>query len=92
MWTSSDGRAKAGWLARAFIQQLYANTGCSPEDLPEAMDDREGWRERVREIHADGATWWWYNNLMQQNDPDGVEPLVWLRIVQENKLGPERKW
>ena len=27
-----------------------------PEDLQEAMDDREGWRERVRKIHADGAT------------------------------------
>ena len=25
-------------------------------DLSEAMDDREGWRERVRGIHADGAT------------------------------------
>ena len=24
-----------------------ADTGCSPEDLPKAMDDREGWRERV---------------------------------------------
>ena len=23
------------------MQQLYADTGCSPEDLPEAMDDRE---------------------------------------------------
>ena len=29
---------------------------CSPEDLPEAMDDREGWRERVRDIPDDGAT------------------------------------
>ena len=27
------------------------------EDLPEAMDDTEGWRERVRDIHADGTTW-----------------------------------
>ena len=37
-------------------QQLYADRGCSPEDLPEAMDDREGWRERVRDNRADGAT------------------------------------
>ena len=35
---------------------LCADTGCSLEDLPEAMDDREGWREKVREISADGAT------------------------------------
>ena len=27
--------------------------GCSPEDLPEAMNDRERWRERVRDIRAD---------------------------------------
>ena len=29
--------------------------GCSLEDLSEAMDDREGLGERVREICADGA-------------------------------------
>ena len=28
------------------------DTGCSPEDLPEAMNDREKWRERVKDIHA----------------------------------------
>ncbi len=32
------------------IQQLCEDTGCSPEDLPEAMNDREKWRERVRDI------------------------------------------
>ena len=32
----------------------------SLKDLPEAMDDREGWRERVRETRAGGATWWWW--------------------------------
>ena len=51
-----DGRAKAERLARTYIKQLYADTGCSPEDLPEAIDDREGWREKVRDIRADGAT------------------------------------
>ena len=24
------------------------------------MDDKEGWRERVRNIRADSATWWWW--------------------------------
>ena len=28
------------------IQQLCNDTGCNPEDLPEAMNDRETWRER----------------------------------------------
>ena len=36
LWTSSYGRAKAGRPARTYIQQLCENTGCSPEDLPEA--------------------------------------------------------
>ena len=57
LWTPSYGRAKAGRPARTYIQQLYANTGCSLEDLYEAIDDREGWRERIREIRADGTTW-----------------------------------
>ena len=57
LWTPSYRRAKAGRLVRTDIQQLCADTGCSPEDLPEAMDDREGWRERVRGIRADGVTW-----------------------------------
>ena len=59
LWTSSHGRAKAGQPARTYIQQLCADTGCIPEDLPEAMDDRVGWWERVRDIRADGMAWWW---------------------------------
>ena len=36
------------------------DTGCSPNDLPEAMNDREKWREGARDIHAGGTTWWWF--------------------------------
>ena len=43
LYTPSHGRAKAGRPARTYIQQLCADTGCSPEDQPEAMDDRERW-------------------------------------------------
>ena len=49
LWTPTCGRAKAGRPARTYIQQLCEDMGCSPEELPEAMNDREGWRERVRE-------------------------------------------
>ena len=52
LWTPTHGRAKAGRPARTYIQQLCEYTGCCPEDLPEAMNDREKWRERVRDIHA----------------------------------------
>ena len=58
--TSSHGRTKAGRPARTYIQQLCADTGCSPEDLPKAMDDWEVRRERARNIHADSVTWWWW--------------------------------
>ena len=56
MWTLSHGRAKAGRPGRNYLQKICADTGCSFEDLPGVMDDRDGWRERVREIHAIGAT------------------------------------
>ena len=56
LWTPTYGRAKAGRPARTYIQQLCKDTGCSPEDLPEAMNDREKWRERVRDIRASGTT------------------------------------
>ena len=42
------------------IQQLCEDMGCSPEELPEAMNDREKWRERVRDICASSRTWWWW--------------------------------
>ena len=32
------------------------DTGCCPEDLPEAMNDRETWKERVRDIRATSTT------------------------------------
>ena len=60
LWTPTHGCAKAGRLARTYIQQLCEDTGCCPEDLPRAMNDREEWRERVRDIRATSATWWWW--------------------------------
>ena len=56
LWTPTHGRAKAGRPARTYIQQLCEDTGCCPEDLPEAKNDREEWRERVRDIRATSAT------------------------------------
>ncbi len=35
LWTLAYGQAKAGRPARTYIQQLYDNTGCSPEDRPD---------------------------------------------------------
>ena len=60
LWTPTYDQANAGRPARTYTQQLCEDTGCSPEDLPEAMNDREKWRERVRDICAGGTTWWWW--------------------------------
>ena len=70
LWTPTYGRAKAGRPARAYIQQLCEDTGCSPEHLPEAMNDREKWRQRVRDIRASGRTWW---------KKKTIQPL-WVRV------------
>ena len=56
LWIPSHGREKAGPSARTNIHQLCEDTGCSPEDQPGSMNDREEWRERVRDIPADGTT------------------------------------
>ena len=59
LWTPTYDRAKAGRPARTYIQQLCEDTGCAPEDLPEAVNDREKWQERVRDICTCGMTWWY---------------------------------
>ena len=41
---------------RTYIQQLCVATQYSLKDLPGAMDDRDGWREKVREIRAVSST------------------------------------
>ena len=47
LWTPLYGWAKAWQPVQTYIQQLCANTGCSPEDQPESMDDREGWQQQL---------------------------------------------
>ena len=62
LWTPTYGRAKAG---------------CNLEDLPEAMNDREKWRERVRDIRAGGTTsWWWWCYT--------IESYLMLRVFWES--------
>ena len=51
-WIPSHRHASVG-RPRTYIQQLCTNTGCSLEELPEAMDDRDEWRYRARELQRD---------------------------------------
>ena len=60
LFTPSHGRANEGRPTRTYIQLICAPTGCSLEDQPGEKDDRDEWRERVREICAGGVTWWWW--------------------------------
>ena len=75
-WTPTYGRAKAGRPARTYIQQLCEDTECTPEDLPEAINDRETWRERVRDIRAGGTTWWWWLRSCCLNSQKEVKASV----------------
>ena len=56
LWTPNHGHNRVGRPYKTFIKQLCEDTGCQPEDLPHAMNDRDGWRERVRRIRATGST------------------------------------
>ena len=88
-WTPSHGRVKAGQPARTYIQQLCEDTGCSPEDLPEAMNDREEWRERVRDICAGGMTrWWWWWYIYMAQSAEAVE-YVLTTSLQRSKAFPQ---
>ena len=55
LWTSK-GRTTSSNLHTADLCRY----GMCPEDRPKAIDDREGWRERVRDIRADNVTWYIY--------------------------------
>ena len=80
LWTPSHGQTKAGRPARAYIQQLCADTGCSPKDLLKAMEDREGCQERVRDIHADSTTWWWWWLVCSKTFITHINTLIYIYI------------
>ena len=92
LWTPTYGKAKAGRPARTYIQQLCEDTGCNSEELSEAMNDREKWREMVRDIRAGGTTWWWWLSIKVpirkksgnlSNDPRMYKQDLALNNLQE---------
>ena len=46
LWAPAHGRASISGPVRTYLHQFCADTGCSLENLPGAMDDRSGWGER----------------------------------------------
>ena len=90
LWIPTHGRAKAGRPARTYIQQLCEDTGCCPEDLPRAMNDREEWRERVRDIRAASTIWWWWWWLpvpLSNTNRISTCPVVWNCRIHRLQMG-----
>ena len=83
LWSPSHGRASIGRSASTYLQLLCTDKGCSLEDLLEAMDDRDRWRERVKEIRISSTTccwwWWWWHHHIQ----DGITES---KLYLESKL------
>ena len=67
LWIPSHGWAKARQPERTYMQQFRADTGCGLEDLPEAMNHREGWRERFRR-----------STLVTQHDDDDIYIYIYI--------------
>ena len=60
-WTPTHGRVSVGTQVRIYLPQPCTGTGCRLEDLLEAMDEWNMYRERIWEISAsDTASWWWH--------------------------------
>ena len=71
LWTPSHSRAKAGWPARTYIQQLCEDMECNPRDLPEVMNDREG-GERGSGISV---------LMAWQDDDDDIYMYIYIRLI-----------
>ena len=72
------------------MHQICEDTGCSPEDLPKAMNDREKWRERVRDICAEGTTWWWWCTFIHTNHimfAFFLRVCLQLIVLQDQEIG-----
>ena len=75
LWTLSYRRTSVGRPARTYkyLQQLCTDTGCSQEDLLEAMDNRDELWEREREFGK--------SVLAARQDDDDVDKLKKKIIV-----------
>ena len=94
LWTPTYGRAKTGRPARTYIQQLCKDKGCNFEDLPEAMNDREKWRERARDIHAGGTSWWswWLLQIFKTMKISEFRVLIKLCFLMGKNTVQVQQW
>ena len=53
LWTPSHRYTSVGQPNRSYLKQLCTDTGFSLEVLPEVLNDRNEWQQRIREISTD---------------------------------------
>ena len=54
----TDERTTNSQPERTYIHQRCTDTGCRLDDLPGAIDDRDGYQEKFRELSVVCAIWW----------------------------------
>ena len=59
LWTTTHGHISTDQLAKTYIELLWVDTGCSLENLPRIMANRDGRWERIKGVCAVGMLWWW---------------------------------
>ena len=52
LWTPTHGKQKLGRPERSYIDQLADDTGCNPQELDNAMSNKEDWRKRVMQCRS----------------------------------------
>ena len=57
LWKPTYGKRSRGAPAKTYIDQLTADVGCSSEELPAMMLDKDLWRETVNSIRETLPTW-----------------------------------
>ena len=99
LWIPAYGQAKAGRLPRTYIQQLCEDTGCSPKDLPEVMNDREKWRGSgifVLAARLDDDDIYIYVSVCVCKFLPGsghIDTAIWMHYMDANKTaGEETRW
>lgn len=67
---------RGGRPARTYIDQLVVDTGCPSNDLPAAMQDRDGWHQMHRPVRPDWLIDRLYMILLHFKIPHfvGVQP------------------
>ena len=57
LWTPKHGRRKVGHPNKTYVRQLTDDVNCKLEDLPNLMEDRTLWKDRVNSVRASRPIW-----------------------------------